>query len=251
MALDRRHRRAEPGKVNIAVVLLRHLSNFTDFDTLERRPGVCLYYTDSPEALDDADIVFLPGSKSVMADLAELRRKGLADQIVRLAEAGRTVAGICGGYQMMGRTIRDPHRIESDTETMPGLGLLPVETVLAGEKVTRQIRFTLPGDDRTGSAYEIHMGRTAPLPGHPAEPLARLADGTSDGCVAGNCLGTYLHGIADNPLFIDRLLRPFAARLPRTELPDARAYKDRQYDLLADRVRRNTDMERLYEILSR
>lgn len=186
-----------------------------------------------------------------MADLAELRRKGLADQIVRLAEAGRTVAGICGGYQMMGRTIRDPHRIESDTETMPGLGLLPVETVLAGEKVTRQIRFTLPGDDRTGSAYEIHMGRTAPLPGHAAEPLARLADGTSDGCVAGNCLGTYLHGIADNPLFIDRLLRPFAARLPRTELPDARAYKDRQYDLLADRVRRNTDMERLYEILSR
>ena len=173
VALDRRHRRAEPGKVNIAVVLLRHLSNFTDFDTLERRPGVCLYYTDSPEALDDADIVFLPGSKSVMADLAELRRKGLADQIVRLAEAGRTVAGICGGYQMMGRTIRDPHRIESDTETMPGLGLLPVETVLAGEKVTRQIRFTLPGDDRTGSAYEIHMGRTAPLPGHPAEPLRR------------------------------------------------------------------------------
>lgn len=79
VALDRRHRRADPGKVNIAVVLLRHLSNFTDFDTLERRPGVCLYYTDSPEALDDADIVFLPGSKSVMADLAELRHKGLAD----------------------------------------------------------------------------------------------------------------------------------------------------------------------------
>ena len=182
----------------------------------------------------------------VTADGGEMGRA----QVVQ-AEAGRTVAGICGGYQMMGRTIRDPHRIESDTETMPGLGLLPVETVLAGEKVSRQIRFTLPGDDRTGSAYEIHMGRTAPLPGHPAEPLARLADGTSDGCVAGTCLGTYLHGIADNSLFIDRLLRPFAARLPRTELPDARAYKDRQYDLLADRVRRITDMERLYEILSR
>lgn len=249
VALDRHHRRAEPGKVNIAVVLLRHLSNFTDFDTPERCPGVCLYYTDSPEALDDADIIFLPGSKSVMSDLAELRRKGLADKIVRLAEAGRTVAGICGGYQMMGRIIRDPHRVESDTETMPGLGLLPVETVLTGEKITRQVRFTLPGDDRTGSAYEIHMGRTALLPGHPAEPLACLADGTSDGCVAGNCLGTYLHGIADNALFIERLLRPFADRLPRTEFPDTHAYKERQYDLLAGHVRRNTDMERLYEIL--
>ena len=250
VALDRRHRRAEPGKVNIAVVLLRHLSNFTDFDTLERRPGVCLYYTDSPEALDDADIIFLPGSKSVMPDLAELRRKGLADKIVRLAEEGRTVAGICGGYQMMGHTIRDPHRIESDTETMPGLGLLPVGTVLTGEKITRQVRFTLPGDDRTGSAYEIHMGRTAPLPGHPAEPLARLADGTGDGCVAENCLGTYLHGIADNSPFIDRLLRPFADRLPRTEAVDARTCKEQQYDLLADHVRRSTDMEQFYRIVS-
>ena len=133
---------------------------------------------------------------------------------------------------------------------MPGLGLLPVETVLAGEKVTRQIRFTLPGDDRTGSAYEIHMGRTAPLPGHAAEPLADLTDGTSDGCVAGNCMGTYLHGIADNPLFIDRLLRPFADRLPRTESVDARTYKEQQYDLLADHVRRNTDMEQFYRIIS-
>ena len=250
VALDRCHRRAEPGKVNIAVVLLSHLSNFTDFDTLERRPGVCLYYTDSPDALDEADIVFLPGSKSVMPDLAELRRKGLADKIVRLAEAGRTVAGICGGYQMMGRTIRDPHHVESDTATMPGLGLLPVETVLTGEKVTRQIRFTLPGDDRTGSAYEIHMGRTAPLPGHATESLADLTDGTSDGCVAGNCMGTYLHGIADNPLFIDRLLRPFADRLPRTESVDARTYKEQQYDLLADHVRRNADMEQFYRIIS-
>lgn len=152
---------------------------------------------------------------------------------------------------MMGRIIRDPHRVESDTETMPGLGLLPVETVLTGEKITRQVRFTLPGDDHTGSAYEIHMGRTAPLPGHPAKPLACLADGTSDGCVAGNCLGTYLHGIADNAPFIDRLLRPFADRLPRTEFPDTPAYKEQQYDLLAGHVRRNTDMERLYEILGR
>ena len=133
---------------------------------------------------------------------------------------------------------------------MPGLGLLPVGTVLTGEKVTRQVRFTLPGDDRTGSAYEIHMGRTAPLPGHPAEPLARLADGTGDGCVSGNCLGTYLHGIADNFPFIDRLLRPFADRLPRTEAVDARTCKEQQYDLLADHVRRSTDMEQFYRIIS-
>ena len=94
------------------------------------------------------------------------------------------------------------------------------------------------------------MGRTTPLPGHAAEPLAHLADGTRDGCVAGNCMGTYLHGIADNSLFIDRLLRPFADRLPRTEAVDARTYKDQQYDLLADHVRRSTDMKQFYRIVN-
>ena len=251
VALDRRHRRAEPGKVNIAVVLLRHLSNFTDFDTLERRPGVCLYYTDSPEALDDADIVFLPGSKSVMADLAELRRKGLADQIVRLAEAGRTVAGICGGYQMMGRTIRDPHRIESDTGNDAGTG-----TAARRNRAGR--REGLPANPVHPPRRRPHgIGLRNPHGTHRSAP--RTPGGTARTPRRRNQRRLRRRELPGNLLARDRrqfpFHRPTAAALrstaSRTELPDARAYKDRQYDLLADRVRRNTDMERLYEILSR
>lgn len=248
--INRRHRHATSGKINIAVVLLRHLSNFTDFDVLERLPGICLYYTDVPETLDEADIVFLPGSKNVMSDLLELRHKGLDDKIIQLSQKGRTVVGICGGYQMLGTVIHDPFGVESNINKIPGLGLLPVETRQTREKRTRQISFSLPGDNRKGKAYEIHMGHTALLPNHTAAPLAYLSDGTSDGYIAGNCMGTYLHGITDNAAFIDFILQPFADRLSRTSIPDPLIYKEQQYDLLADHIRRNTDMNRFYRIVA-
>lgn len=241
-------RSSEAGKIDIAVVLLRHLSNFTDFDALERHPDIRLRYVATPDELETADIVILPGSKCVAADLAELRRTGVAGQIVRLAGEGRRIVGICGGYQMMGRLIRDPHCIESDVESVPGLGLLPVETLLTDEKQTRRIGFTLRGDDRTGTGYEIHMGRTRAAEGCRAEPLLRLEDGSDEGCIAGNCMGSYLHGIADNACFIDLLLRPFADRLHGKASVDLRSWKEQQYDLLADHVRRNTDMELFYAI---
>ena len=250
LVLEGKSREAERGKVSVAVVLLRHLSNFTDFDVLERDPRVRLFYTDRPEEIASADIVVLPGTKSTVDDLRRLRSDGTAAAVLGAHRAGRTVVGVCGGYQMMGRAILDPFGVESDTKRMPGLGLLPVETTLRREKRTRQVRFTLDGDDAPCRGYEIHMGETVPVPGAGLSPLNRYEDGTGEGYrLDGRCMGTYVHGIFDNPAFVDMLLAPYAQR---AAVPfDYRAYKEEQYDRLADHVRRHVDMERIYEMLSR
>jgi len=139
--LQTKNIRAGQGKVNVAVVLLRHLSNFTDFNVLERDPRVHLFYTNNTDELMKADIILLPGSKSTLSDLYELRRNGVAQAIVRAHREGATVMGICGGYQLMGREVCDPDHVEGEIERLPGLGLLPVSTRMQGEKVTRQVRF--------------------------------------------------------------------------------------------------------------
>ena len=191
--------RAEQGKVNIAVVLLRHLSNFTDFNVLERDPRVHLFYTNNVDELAKADIILLPGSKSTLDDLCELRRNGVAAAIIRAHREGATVMGICGGYQMMGQEVCDPDRVEGDIERLPGLGLLPVSTRMTGEKVTRQVRFQLTtANCQLLEGYEIHMGETLPTEGTPASPLNLLEDGSTDGYfVDHTCMGTYIHGILD------------------------------------------------------
>lgn len=237
---------AEAGKVNVAVVLLRHLSNFTDFDVLERDPRVHLYYTNNVEELRKADIIVVPGSKSTLDDLAELRRNGAAQAIVQAHREGTTVVGICGGYQILGREICDPDGIEGDIRRLPGLGLLPVRTEMTGEKVTRQTTFRLVGDETLCHGYEIHMGRTERL--DEAAPLAYTAEGTAEGCVAERAIGTYLHGILDNSAFIERLLAPFAEKLDAKPF-DYAAFKEEQYDRLADHVRRHVDMQAIYKLL--
>lgn len=131
------------GKVSVAVVLLRHISNFTDFNMLERDSRVNLYYADSAEDISKADIIIIPGSKSTLADLSLLRKSGMAQAIIKAAENGKTVVGICGGYQMMGTMISDPEGIEGSISGMPGLGLLPMHTVMNREKTTKQVRFGL------------------------------------------------------------------------------------------------------------
>lgn len=237
---------AEAGKVNVAVVLLRHLSNFTDFDVLERDPRVHLYYTNNVEELRKADIIVVPGSKSTLDDLAELRRNGAAQAIVQAHREGTTVVGICGGYQILGCEICDPDGIEGDIRRLPGLGLLPVRTEMTGEKVTRQTTFRLVGDETLCHGYEIHMGRTERL--DEAAPLAYTAEGTAEGCVAERAIGTYLHGILDNSAFIERLLAPFAEKLDAKPF-DYAAFKEEQYDRLADHVRRHVDMQAIYKLL--
>ncbi|MBO7371930.1 MAG: cobyric acid synthase [Bacteroidales bacterium] len=252
VALAAKSAAAQRGKVNIAVVLLRHISNFTDFDSLERDPRVHLFYTNNVDELAKADIIILPGSKSTLDDLYELRRNGVAQAILRARREGATVLGICGGYQMMGMQIRDPHHVEGDIEAMPGLGLLPTVTEMLGEKVTRQVRFTAAdGSGETMEGYEIHMGSTTPAEGSAITPLNLMEDGRSEGCIAdGRCMGTYIHGILDNPAFIDILLAPYGDKLAEgTERFDYHAFKETQYDRLADHVRKYVDMPLLYDIL--
>lgn len=251
VALARKSWQLEQGKVNVAVVMLKHLSNYTDFDALERDPRVHLFYTNNTDDISKADIIILPGSKSTLSDLYELRRNGCAKAIVRARREGATVLGICGGYQLMGMEVCDPDHVEGDIERLPGLGLLPTTTVMSGEKRTRQVKAQLCGGG-TVSGYEIHMGESRPLGEAVPRPLAVFDDGAEDGYIVDDkCMGTYIHGILDNPSFVDFLLRPYAEKMAAAQQTfDYAAYKEQQYDLLADHVRQHVDMKRLYQILS-
>ena len=232
--------------VSVAVVLLRHLSNFTDFNVLERDPRVHLFYTNNTDDLLKSDIIILPGSKSTLSDLYELRRNGVAQAIIRAHREGTTVMGICGGYQMMGVEVCDPLHIEGNMERLPGLGLLPVTTTITEEKTTRQVTF-----NGNMHGYEIHCGETHPCNEAADSPLVTLDDGTPDGYkVSEKCMGTYIHGILDNAAFIDTLLTPFVEKLrERSQSFDYHAFKEQQYDLLADHVRQHLNMDLLYQIL--
>ena len=245
-----KQRAAVQGKVNIAVVLLRHLSNFTDFNMLERDERVNLYYTNNTDDLLKADIILLPGTKSTLDDLYELRRNGVAQAILRAHREGTMVMGICGGYQMMGREICDPEGVEGSLTRLPGLGLLPMQTVMQKEKVTRQVRFTLAGATGAGQGYEIHNGTTLPVEGETYTPFTRLEDGTPEGSMSGSrCVGTYIHGILDNPSVIDWLVAPYAGK-KAVSSPDYAAYKEEQYNKLADHVRSHLNMPLIYQILT-
>ena len=274
LALATKSLQAEQGKVNIAVVLLRHLSNFTDFNVLERDPRVHLFYTNNTDELAKADIIILPGSKSTLADLYELRRNGVAQVVIRAHREGTVVLGICGGYQLMGQEVLDPDHVEGEIERLPGLGLLPVSTRMTGEKVTRQVNFQLlescravvPQGNSSPSnfnnqpsashfqlkGYEIHMGSTVPVEGASASPLNRLESGQCDGYIVDRtCMGTYIHGILDNPEFIDFLLEPFAGKLSEAaETFNYRQFKEEQYDKLADHVRQHVNLPLIYKILT-
>ena len=246
VALSQKSMEAERGKVNIAVVMLQHLSNYTDFDSLEQDPRVHLFYTNNVDDIKKADIIILPGTKSTLHDLYELRRNGCAQAIVRAHRNGATVLGICGGYQMMGIEVCDPHHVEGDIERLPGLGLLPTTTNMSGEKTTRQVTCEY------GQGYEIHMGETHPFGDAPHSPLLHLGDGREDGyLVDAKCMGTYVHGILDNTPFVEFLLAPFAEKMALAGKPfDYHAFKEEQYDKLAAHVRQHVDMERIYKILT-
>ena len=246
VALVQKSMQAERGKVNVAVIMLRHLSNYTDFDSLERDPRVHLFYTNNIEDIKKADIIIVPGTKSTLHDLYELRRNGCAQAIVRAHREGAAVLGICGGYQMMGMEVLDPDHVEGDIERLPGLGLLPTTTTMNGDKQTRQVTC------QYGSGYEIHQGETHPVGDAKPSPLLRLDDGREDGYIVdGKCMGTYVHGILDNSSFVDFLLEPFKGKIAEGNLPfDYAAFKEEQYDKLAAHVRQYVDMEQIYQILT-
>ena len=232
VSLEQKRRQLAEGKVNVAVVLLRHISNFTDFDTLERAPRVNLFYTNNTSDLQQADIIILPGTKATLDDLLELRRNGCAQAIQQAHRNGKMVVGICGGYQMLGLTVDDPDGLEGSITRLPGLGLLPIHTTITTEKTTKQVTFQFDG--QTCQGYEIHQG---------------VSDTDESILFGDHCIGTYIHGFLDNPAVINRLLSDYVDT-DQVETLDPQAFKEEQYDKLAAHVRKHVDMERLYQILT-
>lgn len=248
VALDQKARSTRAGKVNVAVVLLRRLSNFTDFDRLEQDPRVNLFYTHQPDDIAQADVVILPGSKNTIEDLLTIKNNGVARAITEAHKRGKTVIGICGGYQMLGEVVADPDHLEGTIESLPGLGLLPVRTVLQPVKTTQQRGFTYRQTGAACRGYEIHMGQTDAA--GPPSPVAWLDNGQPDGYVlSARCWGTYLHGILDNDTVVNDLLDPYT-----TEIADAPfdfvQFKEEQYDRLANLIRQHVDMAQIYKTLA-
>lgn len=254
VSLEMKNNRFQSGKINVAIVLLRRMSNFTDFDVLEIDPRFNAYYTNQPEEIEKADIVLLPGSKNTIADLQHIRANGVADAILRARKSGKRIVGICGGYQMMGLRIEDPDQIEGEIPAVPGLGLLPIVTRIGVEKTTRQSRFAfLPSqpDVLNCNGYEIHMGETHYVGDASAQPIVRFESGHTDGYYEeANCWGTYMHGILDNTVVLDALSKGLNTE-PQDSAFDYAAFKEEQYDKLADWVRQHTDMEQVYAAITR
>jgi len=246
VALSGKRTHAGEGRVNVAVVLLSKMSNFTDFNALERDPRVHLYYTRDPAEILRAQVVIVPGSKNTIADLLEMRQNGSAAAVLQAARAGSTVVGVCGGYQMLGESVADPHGIEGDIPCIPGLGLLPVHTVITKEKTTVRRSFRFLECKEQCQGYEIHMGETQI---GQTRPLNHFEDGTPEGCWhSERCWGTYLHGIFDNEPVIGQLLRPWLTE-PVTSVSDPLLRKEAAYDALASHLRAHVDMEKIYASL--
>ena len=244
VALENKNKLIAENKVKVGVVALPHISNFTDFNMLERHPEVNLFYLTVPEDVDEADIIIIPGSKNTLADLNHLRKKGFAGRIIRARQAGKSVIGICGGYQMMGTTLSDPYGVEGDIRELPGLGLLPVSTVLTDTKTTRQVQFRFLDSEEICEGYEIHMGHT-----ESNSPLTLNTEGSQDGCfIDERCFGSYIHGILDNPEVLDYILAPYITRKSTTSF-DYHAFKESQYDALAAWLREYVDIDRIYKIM--
>ena len=249
-SLSERLERSESRKpVDIAVIRLPRISNFTDFAPLERHPALGVRYVRAPRELGKPDLVILPGTKNTMDDLLWLRQNGLEAAIEHLAADGTAVLGVCGGYQMLGERLSDPENVEHGGR-LSGMGLLPCETAFLSEKTLARVSARIGEGPFSGAAldcYEIHMGETRR---HGGQPFATLDDGREDGAVQGAVFGTYLHGLFDTGGLTDALAAWLMERkglLPEAVHLESHAeYQERQFDLLADEVRSALDMDAIY-----
>lgn len=237
LGLEKKNFNITDGLVNIAVLLLPYLSNYTDFNVLERDSRVHLYYTNTVEELEQADIIIIPGSKNTIEDLQFLRKQGLAKAIITAHDNGKQVIGICGGYQMLGTVIEDPHGIESNIKKLPGLGIIPATTVLTKEKTTVQQTFNFKDYVNVCTGYEIHMGETVL---EHSSPLNKKENNT-EGYFKENCWGTYMHGILDNPIVVNDLLQSFG-KAKKIDF-DYQVYKEENYNKLADLLKVHLDFD--------
>ncbi len=239
--------------LDVAVIRLPHISNFTDFIPLEQHELLGVRYVQRARELGAPDLVILPGTKNTMEDLLWLRQSGLEAAVRKLAQAQTPVLGVCGGYQMLGQTLDDPAGTESGKPlSLAGLGLLPTRTTFDAQKRRTQVRAVALGAPFAGArmtGYEIHNGRTTVN----GEPFCRLADGTPEGCVCKNVFGTYLHGLFDSGELTQALVKLLCARKgisPRETRPTSMAeYRQAQFDLLADGVRKALDMGAVYRTM--
>lgn len=259
---ERFQRKNRTGLIDVAVIRVPRISNFTDFNALECFEEVSLRYVADSAHLGNPDIILLPGTKNTIEDLLWMRQNGLEAKIKQHAAAGKLIFGVCGGYQMLGETIRDPEGMEHKG-MIRGMGLLPIDTIFLSEKTRTRvignfgkiegILKDLSGVELEG--YEIHMGISEPKHGRRLADLENQIEGTkkADGAQNGNIYGSYVHGIFDAPEVAKRMI---AAVLKHKGLDSAKVeafqmeeYKQKQYDMLADGVRNALDMERIYDII--
>lgn len=248
------------GDLDIAVVQLAHIANFTDFQALALQPGARVRYARTAAELESADLIVLPGTKNTIEDLLDLRRRGMDAAIVRHARRGGMVLGVCGGYQMLGRVLRDPDHVESRVPELAGLGLLDMEVTFEKEKYTAQASASVcasrgwlsDAKGLTVDGYEIHAGQNRL--GGSAVPWLAIGE-RIDGVMneSGNVLGSYLHGLFDD----GQLFAVIAAHLRRKKglagtdaAPvNLEAFREREFDRIASIVRASVDMDAIYRIL--
>lgn len=255
---DRLTHNEKKGAIDLVVVRLPHISNFTDFNVFERMDGVSLRYVRNPGEVGQPDLIFIPGTKNTMDDMAWMRESGMEATVLRRNAEGVPVVGICGGYQILGEVLEDPDCVEHGG-TMRGMGLLNARTVFAQAKTRTQIQGKVTMDPKLAefagkevSGYEIHMGVTENL-GECMDTIV-LEDGRRDGMASpeGGVCGTYLHGIFDSgdlaAMLVARLMKNKGMD-PESWHFDAEEHKRQEYDKLADLVRRSLDMKKIYQIL--
>ena len=251
--------RAQNGALRAAVIRFPRVSNFDDFAPLERC-GIRVDFVTAPEKLAGAHIVVLPGTKSTIADLRWMKSRGLDKAVMTAARNGAAVLGICGGFQMLGTRLEDPHGVDIVAGgAEDGLGLIDSSTVFAPQKRTRRVNFTLhtgPGllegkTPRRASGYEIHTGVTTANHTQPFEVVAPGCRSETDGAVGngGWVLGTYIHGLFDSPDIVERIIGNVAKRhgIPMPNVPHYSM--ESEFDRLADVVRANLDMDLIYSLV--
>ena len=235
VALNNRNTTAVENKLNIAIIRLHYMSNYTDFQSLEQEPLINLYFTRDSEEINKADVIIIPGTKNTIEDLISLKKDGL-DAVIKNKYNQTPIIGICGGYQMLGKTIKDPFSVESTVESVDGLGLFDIETILSKTKQTVQRNFLFKDLKETCEGYEIHMGET----NVPKNKHLNLMDGKEEGYFDGNkSWGTYLHGIFDNQEIVTELLQ---LKYTNAKAINYKAFKAAQFDKLADWIDNNLDM---------
>ncbi|MCI8560074.1 MAG: cobyric acid synthase [Dorea sp.] len=248
-------------QIDIAVILMPRISNFTDFMLLENCSEVSLRYVRRVSDLKRPDMIILPGTKNTMGDLLWMRKSGIEAAILKAAEDGTVIFGICGGYQMLGEVLCDPLEVENGG-TVRGMGLLPIETVFTREKTRTRVEGTFAAIEGTlgsltGSSfegYEIHMGETKSA----YKGMAEITDTVSgrkscDGLSKGNIYGTYVHGIFDKDEVADKIIESLANRkgiqITKRKGMDFKEFREMQYDILASGLREHMDMKMIYEIM--